>query len=60
MQDDDRIYKIGKHKITDVYTYMEALRSYKPGDQIKVIVIRGGRKVELQVKAQAPKSNEPE
>ena len=60
MQDDDRIYKIGRHKITDVYSYMEALRSYKPGDQIKVIVIRGGRKVELQVKAQAPKSNEPE
>lgn len=59
MQDKDRIFKIGTHKVTDVYTYMDALRSHKPGEVITVIVIRNGRKVELKVKAQAPKSTEP-
>jgi len=59
MKDNDRIYKIGKHKVNDVYSYMDALRSYKPGDVIPVIVIRNGRKIELKVKAQPPKSIEP-
>ncbi len=58
MKDDDRIYKISDMLIVDVYDYMESLRKFKPGDIIKVIVIRDGKKVTLDIKAGAPKSNE--
>lgn len=58
MKDDDRIYKIGDTKVTDVYSYMDALRKYKPGDVIDVTVIRDGRKVALKIKAEGQKSKE--
>lgn len=58
MKDNDRIYKIGDRLIADVYDYMESLHAFKPGDMIKVIVIRDGKKVTLEIKAGAPKSNE--
>lgn len=58
MQDADRIYKIGETKVTDVYTYMDALRKYKPGDVIDVTVIRDGRKIALKIKAEGQKSKE--
>jgi len=58
MKDTDRIYKIGDHLIKDVYTYMDALRQYKPGDEIPVIVLRDGKQVKLTIKAAAPKSKE--
>ncbi len=58
MKDTDRIYKIGDHLIKDVYTYMDALRQYKPGDEIPVIVLRDGKQVTLTIKAGAPKSKE--
>ena len=58
MKDDDRIYKIGGHIIADVYDYMESLRSFKPGDKVKVVVIRDSKKITLHIKAGAPKSNE--
>ena len=58
MKDDDRIYKIGKYKIGDVYAYMEALRKYKPGEKVTVIVIRDGEKKVLTIKAGAPKPPE--
>ena len=58
MRDDDRIYSIGGKKITNVYEYMDALRSFKPGDAIPVIIIRDEEKLELEVVAEAPKSKE--
>lgn len=58
MRDNDHIYSIGPKKITNVYEYMDALRRYKPGDVIPVVVIRDGKKVTLQVTAEAPKSKE--
>ena len=58
MKDGDRIYKIGGVEVTDVYSYMDALRKYKPGDEVPVVVIREGKKVELKVKAEGQKSRE--
>ncbi|OQZ05864.1 MAG: hypothetical protein B6D36_07900, partial [Planctomycetes bacterium UTPLA1] len=58
MKDGDRIYKIGGVKVTDVYTYMDSLRKYKPGDLVPVVVLRDGKKVELKVKAEGQQSKE--
>lgn len=58
MKDDDRIFKIGDKKVSDVYTYMEALRECKAGQTIPVTVIRDGKKLVLKVKAEGPKVKE--
>lgn len=58
MKDSDRIYTIGKSKVTNVYEYMDALRKYKPGETIPVTIIRDGKKIALKVVAEAPKSKE--
>lgn len=58
MKDDDRIYKIGDALVTDVYSYMDALRKFKPGDVVEVTVIRGEKKVVLKIKTEATKSRE--
>ncbi len=58
MKDEDRIYKIGDKLVTDVYSYMDALRPYKAGDRVKVTVIRAGRKLALTIKTAAQKSKE--
>ncbi len=54
MKDGDRILSIGERKISNVYEYMEALRKYKPGDQVPVTVLRDGKRVELKIKADGP------
>ncbi len=41
LQDGDVIIKMGDKDISDVYGYMEALATYKQGDQTPVIVKRG-------------------
>ncbi|MFQ5423950.1 MAG: PDZ domain-containing protein, partial [Phycisphaerae bacterium] len=58
MKDSDRIFKIGKYKIMDVYGYMEALQGYKPGDKIDVTVLRDGKKIKLIIIGGATKSQE--
>ncbi len=58
MLDEDRIYKIGDALVTDVYTYMDALRKYKQGDDVKVIIIRDGKKITLTMKAGGPQAKE--
>ncbi|HKQ46459.1 MAG TPA: M28 family peptidase [Phycisphaerae bacterium] len=58
MKDSDRIYQIGQERIKDVYSYMEALRKYKAGDEVKVVVLRDGKKVTLTIKTAAQKSRE--
>ncbi len=56
MKDGDRIYQIGGKKIKNVYDYMEALRKYKPGDEIPVVIIRDGKKIDLKDRAGEAKS----
>ncbi len=51
MRDSDRIYSIGDKKVTNIHEYMDALRSYRPGAEIPVTVIRDGKKIRLTVKA---------
>ncbi len=50
MKDDDRILTIGGRKVHDVYSYMDALREYEPGDEIEIVVLRDGKQVPLTVK----------
>ena len=40
IKDKDRILRINDKEITDVYSYMSALSEFKPGDKIKIVVLR--------------------
>jgi S1-C subfamily serine protease len=46
----DVIVKFGKFKVKNVYDYTYALQEYKPGDEVDVIVKRGGEKLTKRVK----------
>jgi len=59
MRGTDRIYSIGGRKVTDIHTYMEALRPFKPGEKIEVVVLRDGEKVTLTVKGSGVRGNAP-
>lgn len=41
IRDKDRIIRIGDREITDIGSYMSALARYKPGDKVKIVVLRG-------------------
>ncbi|GJQ26342.1 MAG: hypothetical protein HBSAPP02_13740 [Phycisphaerae bacterium] len=56
MKNNDRILKIGGKNVTDVYSYMEALAGYKPGDEVTVVVLRGDREITLTIKSAPQKS----
>lgn len=43
----DVIIEFGGTPIKDLYGYTDALRSHKPGDQVKVVVMRGGQRLEM-------------
>ena len=60
MRGTDRIYSIGGRKVTDIHTYMEALRPYKPGEKIDVVVLRDGEKIMLTVKGSGVRGNAPD
>jgi len=49
----DRILRIGDEDIRDIYAYMRALQSFEPGQEVDVVVQRGGEKLTLRVKLQA-------
>lgn len=53
LQDGDRLMKIGDEDIRDIYGYMRAMRPFKPGDVVDVVIIREGEKKTLKVKLQA-------
>jgi membrane-associated protease RseP (regulator of RpoE activity) len=57
IKDTDRLYKIGKHKVTNLRECLNALRQFTPGDEVTIIVIRDGKKTALTVttKAARPK-----
>lgn len=46
---DDVITEFGGLKVSDLQSYSDALYSHKPGDVVKVVVLRGGKAVELTV-----------
>lgn len=46
---DDVITEFGGLKVTDLQSYSDALYSHKAGDVVKVLVLRGGKPVELTV-----------
>ena len=45
----DVIVEFGGLTVKDLYSYTDALYAHKPGDVVKVIVMRGGQRVELTV-----------
>jgi S1-C subfamily serine protease len=49
MQPDDIITKIGAADVTDLQGMTDALRDHKPGDEVDVVVLRGGQPVTLKV-----------
>jgi hypothetical protein len=46
---EDIIVEFGGVAVTDLQSYSDALYSHKPGEQVKVVVLREGKKVELTV-----------
>ncbi|HEY0971779.1 MAG TPA: M20/M25/M40 family metallo-hydrolase [Gemmatimonadales bacterium] len=45
----DVVVEFGGTKVTDLYTYTDALRSHAPGDVVKVVVLRDGQRLEMEV-----------
>ena len=50
LQEGDIIVQMGKVKVTDMYSYMDALALYKKGDEITVVAKREGADKEFKVK----------
>ncbi|HEX9690495.1 MAG TPA: M28 family peptidase [Gemmatimonadales bacterium] len=48
MQAGDIIIQLGTFEVKDLYGMTDALRSYKPGDTITVVVLRDGERLELE------------
>lgn len=49
----DVIIRFGDQKVENIYDYMDALNRYKPGDTVKVVVLRDGKEVELTLTLEA-------
>ncbi len=49
IQDGDVVIQIGDLEVKDIYSYMEGLSNFTPGDQAKVKVIRDGEELEFEV-----------
>lgn len=47
LQGGDVIVEFGGHEITDLYAYTYALREFEPGDQVDMVVLRNGERVQL-------------
>jgi len=45
LQGGDVLVDFGGHEITDLYAYTYALREFKPGDEVVVVVIRDGQRM---------------
>jgi S1-C subfamily serine protease len=43
----DIVIELGGKAVTDLYSYSEALYVHKPGDSVKIVVLRGGARVEV-------------
>jgi aminopeptidase YwaD len=53
MKDGDIIVRIADDPVANIYSYMEALNKYKPGDEVDVVVQRDGKEVTLKIKLEA-------
>jgi hypothetical protein len=53
LKDGDRIVRIGDQKVTDVYTYMQALGAFKGGESIDVVIVRDGKEQTIKVTLKA-------
>jgi len=49
MKDGDLIVRIADEPVSDIYSYMDALKQHEPGDQVEVVVKRGEEQVKLKV-----------
>jgi hypothetical protein len=49
LKEGDVIVEFGGVAVKDLYSYTDALYAHKPGDVVKVAVMRGGQRVELTV-----------
>ena len=47
--DGDIVIKMGEHDVPDMMGYMAALGQFKKGDKAKVVVLRDGEEVEVEV-----------
>jgi len=45
----DVIVELGGTAVKDLYSYSDALYAHKPGDVVKIVVLRGGQRVGLSV-----------
>ncbi|MDB4877189.1 MAG: peptidase [Gemmatimonadetes bacterium] len=45
----DVIVEFGGKPVKDLYQYSEALYAHKPGDEVTVVVMRGGQRIRLEV-----------
>lgn len=50
MKDGDIIIRIGEVRVSDIYTYMEALGTVNASETVKVLITREGEELELEVK----------
>ena len=50
MKAGDRIIRINKKLIANIYDYMAATRRNDPGDTVEVVVLRSGKERALQVR----------
>jgi aminopeptidase YwaD len=48
LQGGDVLVEFGGHEITDLYAYTYALREFKPGDEIVVVVLRDGERLSFK------------
>jgi hypothetical protein len=46
----DIVVQLGGRTVTDLQTYSDALYSFKPGDEVEIVVIRGAQRVPLKVR----------
>jgi hypothetical protein len=49
LKDGDLIVRIADQPVRDISSYMEALGQHAPGDEVEVVVKRGGEQVQLKV-----------
>jgi S1-C subfamily serine protease len=45
----DIIIGLGEHEIADLYGLTDALRAHAPGDKVRVVIMRDGEQLELEV-----------
>jgi S1-C subfamily serine protease len=49
MKGGDKIIKIGDYDVADLAGMTDALRAYRPGDKVVIVVVRDGKTMGLDV-----------